>query len=348
MKSRANWANRWMWQPVTLAFDWMGRNLIKILIASGAVMCALALGAYFYFMSKPVVHIVNTLSNTTETTTDIRNLAYAFATLIGILAILAAIPFQLIKVWINERTARTAEQGHITDRITAAVAGLGADKTVKQKDGTEVTQPNLEVRIGVIYALERIAQDSLRDHVQIMEILCAYIRENAPASGAVKRPKGVDIEEWIVNMPYPREDIQTALTVIGRRSKKQQQMEKDYRLDLRQTNVQRVDLQGMNFNKARFDTAHLEGADLWGARLEGADLWGAHLEKISVHQRDLSLTAGLKQEQIDGMFGDGSVKLPDEITRPSHWPKAELDIADFYKEWDKWKENPKAYTPPKE
>ena len=42
--------------------------------------------------------------------------------------------------------------------------------------------PNLEVRIGAIYALERIAQDSLRDHIQIMEILCAYIRENSHAT----------------------------------------------------------------------------------------------------------------------------------------------------------------------
>ena len=59
-----------------------------------------------------------------------------------------------------------------------------AVKTIKDRagDGTvrEYTAPNLEVRIGVIYALERIAQDSGQDHTHIMAVLCAYIRNNAP------------------------------------------------------------------------------------------------------------------------------------------------------------------------
>src|SRR3982751_6161439 len=36
--------------------------------------------------------------------------------------------------------------------------------------------PNLEVRLGAIYALERIPRDSERDHWPIMEVLCAYVR----------------------------------------------------------------------------------------------------------------------------------------------------------------------------
>lgn len=43
------------------------------------------------------------------------------------------------------------------------------------------TVPNIEVRIGAILSLERIAQDSTRldggrDHIRVMEILTAYIR----------------------------------------------------------------------------------------------------------------------------------------------------------------------------
>lgn len=44
---------------------------------------------------------------------------------------------------------------------------------------TEETTPNLEVRIGGLLALERIARDSLDDHITVMEIICAYVRENA-------------------------------------------------------------------------------------------------------------------------------------------------------------------------
>ncbi len=95
----------------------------------------------------------------------------------------------------KERQARTAEQGHITDRITKAVEQLGAEKTVKvQEDGKTVerTEPNFEVRLGAIYALERIAEDSERDHIPIMETLCAYIRQNSSA----RKPLDQGLLDW--------------------------------------------------------------------------------------------------------------------------------------------------------
>ena len=118
--------------------------------------------------------------------------------LLGVLVAASTVPFALIRVWINdrtikaaerstaatERTTNAAEQGLITDRINTAVTGLGVEKTVKQTASggkiTENTDANIEVRLGAVYALERISQDSDRDHMQIMEILCAYIRTNAP------------------------------------------------------------------------------------------------------------------------------------------------------------------------
>jgi len=66
-------------------------------------------------------------------------------------------------------------------------------------ESTAQTKPNLEVRLGAIYALERIAQDSERDHLTVMETLCAYIRENAPA-GEV-RPHGLgEIPDYLTGM----------------------------------------------------------------------------------------------------------------------------------------------------
>ncbi|MDG1529867.1 MAG: hypothetical protein P8Q99_00810 [Paracoccaceae bacterium] len=154
---------------------------------------------------------------------DIRNLAYAFGAIAASLAVLATLPFQIIKVWINERIANNTEQGQITDRINKAVEGLGASKdvTFQRKDANGIltygkhkngkpdftnpiivteSQPNLEVRTGAIFALERISQDSLRDHVQIMEILTAYIRENAKIGEIPETPwddwraAGADVE----------------------------------------------------------------------------------------------------------------------------------------------------------
>ena len=133
------------------------------------------------------------------------------AALTTVLGAVIALPVTINRLILSRRQTKTAEEGLITDRINKAVEMLGADKTVKRQrrrgnsrlayakgeDGKpdftkpimeEVSEPNIEVRIGAIYALERIAQDSDRDHVQIMEILCAYIRQNAPADSAVEWP----------------------------------------------------------------------------------------------------------------------------------------------------------------
>ena len=57
------------------------------------------------------------------------------------------------------------EQGQVTDRYTKAIEQLGSDK--------------LDVRVGGIYALERIARDSKTDHPTVMEVLAAFIREHS-------------------------------------------------------------------------------------------------------------------------------------------------------------------------
>jgi hypothetical protein len=75
------------------------------------------------------------------------------------------------------RNLRVAQEAQITNRFTQAIGQLGAEL----KDGT----PNLEVRLGGIYALERIAHDSPKDHWTIMEILATYVRQNAPRQPAI-------------------------------------------------------------------------------------------------------------------------------------------------------------------
>ena len=63
----------------------------------------------------------------------------------------------------------------ITDRINFAVVGLGAEKTVKFEDSVrkivERTVANIEVRIGSLLALGRLARNNLDVHAQVMQIL---------------------------------------------------------------------------------------------------------------------------------------------------------------------------------
>lgn len=187
----------------------------------------------------------------------------------GIGALLAALlgaPFVIWGTYLKHRTVRLQQEGQITDRINKAVEQLGAEKTLKlpRDEGSSVerTAPNIEVRVGAILSLERIAQDSTaldggRDHVRVMEILCAYLRENARAANLT--PTELPFER-----KRPRIDLQLAATVIKRRSEAQQAIEagQRYRLDLRE-----VDFDGFDLSKGAF-----RGAQMWRCRFEGSDL----------------------------------------------------------------------------
>lgn len=145
--------------------------------------------------------------------------------------------------------------------------------------------PNLEVRIGAIYSLERIAQDSPRDHIQIMEILCAYIKENSQASQAATFPENADYifrsQEW-TQCPPIRTDIQVALDVIGRRSEElyEQEREAGYRLDLPNCNFQNARFRN-NWRSANFDGSVFEQADLRGSDFSDASLRHCQMSKCT-------------------------------------------------------------------
>ncbi len=138
-----------------------------------------------------------------------------------------------------------SEQGQLTDRFSKAVEQLG-------------TQDSLEVRLGGIYALERIARDSARDHPTVMEVLSAYVREHAPLPLCTSTAASA----------RPTTDVQAILTVIGRR---------DINRDRDPLALNDTCLGGANLTDAGLRSADLSYADLSGADLSGADLGRAYL-----------------------------------------------------------------------
>ncbi|VVT21726.1 conserved membrane hypothetical protein [Roseovarius sp. EC-HK134] len=188
----------------------------------------------------------------------------------ALVAALLGAPFVVWGTVLKQRTVDFQQEGHITDRINKAVEQLGAEKTEKvytmgddnKPIQAERTVPAIEVRIGAILSLERIAQDSTRydkgrDHVRVMEILCAYVRENSNAraprdfplpkwkslkhdatdeerklhiearkdrfdDGPFRTPKA---RKWAKDLPKPRADIAQALLVLGRRTTDQRRVE---------------------------------------------------------------------------------------------------------------------------
>ncbi|WP_417208033.1 pentapeptide repeat-containing protein [Antarctobacter sp.] len=238
-------------EPATLT----GLRVLAVLLAP---IWLLIVGYILRSLGALAMDFDATLYNTKDGT-ELRWHVLGFVGLITALGALVSAPLALIRVWTTERQTRTSEQGHMTDRISKAVEQLGAEKTVKDAEG-ERTVPNIEVRIGGLLSLERIAQDSTRydkgrDHVRVMEILCAYVRENAPASEAVDFPLpdweplkddaseeereshlawrkarfkeryNSNAREWAQSLDGPRADISMAVRIIGRRDADQLRVE---------------------------------------------------------------------------------------------------------------------------
>ena len=144
----------------------------------------------------------------------------------------------------------------MTDRYTKAIEQLGSDK--------------LDVRIGGIYALERVARDSARDHPTVMEVLTAFIREHSREPWPPQDDDGQEAERSI------RPDVQAALTVIGRRAAKH---------DIR---FRDIDLTGADLRGAYLtDDADLRGTNLTGADLRSAYLTDADRDILSADLRSV-------------------------------------------------------------
>jgi uncharacterized protein YjbI with pentapeptide repeats len=171
-------------------------------------------------------------------------------------------------VELSRRTFELTEQGQVTDRYTKAIEQLGSDK--------------LDIRIGGVYALERVTHDSERDHPTVMEVLTAFIREHSH-------------EPWPSSAHHAslstRPDVQAALTVVGRR---------DPERDVRQIDLAGARLIGANLDGAYLVRADLQDADLTSANLSNADLTAAYLRKADLHGAFLAFAKLGGANLIDG------------------------------------------------
>jgi hypothetical protein len=172
----------------------------------------------------------------------------------------------LFGLYFTGRTFQLNREGQVTERFTRAIEQLGHE--------------NLDVRVGGIYALERIAQSSQRDHSVIVEVLTAFVREHQrwhahkspEASGDGAEETSVDEQRGPT--ARPQGDVQAVLTVLGRRRR---EWDTQQRLDLRGCDLRGYSLAG----------AHLEGADLTGTHLKHADLSYTRLEHAMLVEANL-------------------------------------------------------------
>lgn len=209
-----------------------------------------------------------------------------------------------------------AQSGLLDDRYQTGIELLGHDA-------------KLSVRLGGIYALERVAEsDPLTYHIPAMSVLSVFIRN------------------WHIKLDNEQkglpEDVYAILEVIGRRSRKQHEieLERKYLVNLRGAHLHRwtpdvplfapapdfsnvdfsdadlseVQLSQVKLANSRFSYANLSGAMLMHADLSHASFVGADLSDVSLayanlseasfdwarlSETDLKQASGLTQEQIN-------------------------------------------------
>jgi hypothetical protein len=165
---------------------------------------------------------------------------------------------------VTARNIALSRQGRLTGRYAKAVEQLSSAA--------------LDVRIGGIYPLERVARDTPAGHPAVMEMLAAFIREHSHPQWAPADPGGQVRERSL------RPDVQAAMTAVGRRL-----AERDTGpVDLTRADLTGADLAGADLAGARLTGADLSDADLTGANLADTDLTDADLTRTNLTRAELT------------------------------------------------------------
>ena len=253
----------------------------------------------------------------------IRNIVLAAAAVI-------ALPLAIWRSIVAEKQAETAQRGLLNERYQKGAEMLGSAV--------------LSVRLGGIYALDRLAKNHADDHhIQIMRLFSAFIRNPPKDQGEDNAANDEKVQNNSSGLQDPnpkvREDIQAVMECLCNRSDGQLKIEyrEGYILDLcnaylsgvtlteadlfwaslwdvnlRHAHLVRADLShaslcNADLSHTNLGRAILAKADLSGTRLLGANLAGADLSGTILSYSDFvgsELPKDLTQEQLDPAVAD--------------------------------------------
>jgi uncharacterized protein YjbI with pentapeptide repeats len=245
------------------------------------------------------------------------------ATLLTALAAVAAVFFTGLQVMAIRRQAEIAQQqaelaanSQITSEYTQAVTQLGSSSQ--------------DVRLGGIYALERLAHESPTNQPAIIEMLSAYVRSHTLRAfdPSCVPPSGSPLP------PLPS-DLAATITVLARRDRTHDEnTQPDFSsscliydftgvgLDWRGANLSQVKLTGANLPPIRLD-----GADLQGVNLDGAYAFAVSLTKAILY--DVSCVgASLLASDFTGALVEGATFKNADLTE-TNFTDANLGGTDF-------------------
>ena len=195
---------------------------------------------------------------------------------IGLVAAgLIALPLAIWRAIVAERQANTAQQGLLNERYQNGAAMLG--------------NKVLSVRLGGIYALQRLAEDHPEQyHIQIMRLFCAFVR--LPTRDQSLKSGQVEIEPG--TLLGIRQDVDAVMQAIGSRAKSRIALERkdSFRLDLRGALLPQAQLLNADLSAARFHHSNLSGANIANTDLSDAFFNYANLSRAEFRNGNFTRT----------------------------------------------------------
>jgi uncharacterized protein YjbI with pentapeptide repeats len=224
------------------------------------------------------------------------------------LVVIGGVVFTAQGLRYTAETLNTTQQGQITDRYTKAVEQLGSSKS--------------DVRLGGIYALQRLAVDSPRDRDTIRNVLSAFVRNHdgctlQPGEKTLPKrcgdaPGGTD--RPVVRLPA---DVVAALTIAP--TLPAFNRNDTGRADFSYSRFPGADLTRMDLTNAILTNANLKGVSLESAILSGANLTFADLTDADVDYTPLTgaymYRANLTGASLDNANLDGANLTAADLTR---------------------------------
>ncbi|MBF8193848.1 pentapeptide repeat-containing protein [Nonomuraea sp. K274] len=206
------------------------------------------------------------------------------------LVVIGGVVFTALGLWYTAQTLNTTQEGQITDRYTKAVGQLGSTKS--------------DVRLGGIYALQRLAADSTRDRDTIRNVLSAFVRNHDGCTlqpGEKTPPKRCSDGNGRMSAPLvrPPADVVAALTIAPTLTANNS-VDLTGHADFSHSRFPRADLTGADLTNANLNFANLTGANLTGANLTGANLTGADLSRARLAGANLNDSLIVTDVTVEG------------------------------------------------
>ena len=272
----------------------------RFVVSWRVVAVGLSMGILAVGMWVSIEYWSHLNSNGESLSATVRNVAVVAGGLI-------ALVLSIWRGWIADRQADTARR-----QSSIAQQGLWNERYQK---GAEMLGSNvLSVRLGGIYALDRLAREHPAEyHIPVIQLFCAFVRNPA----GKKTERELLEQRQKPTSPDLGTDIQEVVTAIGRRSEdgiREEKASDDFNLDLSGADLRSLRLGDGNFRGADLSGVYLNNSYLSNVDFRGARCVRAHFFMAQILFCDLT-DVDLSWADLSGANLFTSVLSGAELTR---------------------------------